>query len=88
MLTYKKRVEKCQYFTYIFKFCVQVLECGWSARRAPSLVLLYTICRNMYLWLQKDPNNVCAIHCLVRLRFLGGSNLNLLSRDDRNMFDC
>ncbi|XP_033637106.1 cyclin-G-associated kinase-like [Asterias rubens] len=46
------------------KFNNRVLECGWSARRAPSLVLLYTICRNMYLWLQKDPNNVCAIHCL------------------------
>ncbi|XP_022105405.1 cyclin-G-associated kinase-like [Acanthaster planci] len=46
------------------KFNNRVLECGWSAKRAPSLILLYTVCRNMYLWLQKDPKNVCAVHCL------------------------
>ncbi|XP_038056283.1 cyclin-G-associated kinase-like isoform X2 [Patiria miniata] len=46
------------------KFNNRVLECGWVAKRAPSLVLLYTVCRNMYLWLQKDPKNVCAVHCL------------------------
>ncbi|XP_071954389.1 cyclin-G-associated kinase-like isoform X1 [Antedon mediterranea] len=41
----------------------KVTDCGWPVKRAPTLALLYTICRNMYLWLQKDPSNICTIHC-------------------------
>lgn len=45
------------------KFDKRVLDCGWPTKKAPTLALLYTICRNMYLWLQKDPQNVCIVHC-------------------------
>ncbi|XP_071850526.1 cyclin-G-associated kinase-like [Apostichopus japonicus] len=45
------------------KFDKRVLDCGWPTKKAPTLALLYTVCRNMYLWLQKDPQNVCIVHC-------------------------
>ncbi|NXP20205.1 GAK kinase, partial [Scytalopus superciliaris] len=41
-----------------------VSECGWPARRAPSLQNLYSICKNMHLWLKQDQKNVCIVHCL------------------------
>uniref|UniRef100_A0A8B9MB91 Cyclin G associated kinase n=1 Tax=Accipiter nisus TaxID=211598 RepID=A0A8B9MB91_9AVES len=41
-----------------------VSECGWPARRAPSLQSLYSICKNMHLWLKQDQKNVCIVHCL------------------------
>ncbi|XP_043542314.1 cyclin-G-associated kinase-like, partial [Chiloscyllium plagiosum] len=47
------------------KFHNRVSECGWPARRAPSLQNLYNICRNMHLWLKQDQKNICVVHCLV-----------------------
>jgi hypothetical protein len=44
---------------------LQVSECGWTARRAPHLHSLYTLCRNMHAWLREDPRNVCVVHCVV-----------------------
>ena len=44
---------------------LQVSECGWAARRAPSLRSLYSLCRNMHAWLRQDPGNVCVVHCMV-----------------------
>ncbi|NXV37903.1 GAK kinase, partial [Rissa tridactyla] len=41
-----------------------VSECGWPARRAPNLQNLYSICKNMHLWLKQDQKNVCIVHCL------------------------
>ncbi|KAM5192660.1 cyclin-G-associated kinase isoform 2-T2 [Mantella aurantiaca] len=46
------------------RFHNRVSECGWSGRRAPNLVNLYTICKNMHLWLKQDQKNVCIVHCL------------------------
>ncbi|NWU09145.1 GAK kinase, partial [Cephalopterus ornatus] len=43
---------------------LQVSECGWPARRAPNLQNLYSICKNMHLWLKQDQKNVCIVHCL------------------------
>ncbi|XP_037685106.1 cyclin-G-associated kinase isoform X2 [Choloepus didactylus] len=45
------------------RFHNRVSECGWAARRAPSLRSLYGVCRNMHLWLKQDPSNVCVVHC-------------------------
>ncbi|NXY18150.1 GAK kinase, partial [Atrichornis clamosus] len=49
-----------------FKFLLNlnVSECGWPARRAPNLQNLYSICKNMHLWLKQDQKNVCIVHCL------------------------
>ncbi|XP_006893653.1 PREDICTED: cyclin-G-associated kinase isoform X2 [Elephantulus edwardii] len=46
------------------RFHNRVSECGWAARRAPSLHTLYNICRNMHAWLKQDPKNVCVVHCV------------------------
>ncbi|XP_004432258.1 PREDICTED: cyclin-G-associated kinase [Ceratotherium simum simum] len=46
------------------KFHSRVSECGWAARRAPSLHSLYSICRNMHSWLRQDHKNVCVVHCM------------------------
>uniref|UniRef100_A0A6J0VCM0 Cyclin-G-associated kinase isoform X1 n=1 Tax=Pogona vitticeps TaxID=103695 RepID=A0A6J0VCM0_9SAUR len=46
------------------RFHNRVSECGWPARRAPSLQNLYTVCKNMHVWLKQDPKNVCVVHCL------------------------
>lgn len=48
--------------------CPQVSECGWAARRAPSLRSLYSVCRNMHSWLRQDHKNVCVVHCVVSVR--------------------
>ncbi|XP_036182139.1 cyclin-G-associated kinase isoform X2 [Myotis myotis] len=45
------------------KFHNRVSECGWAARRAPSLRSLYSICRDMHWWLRQDHKNVCVLHC-------------------------
>ncbi|KFR00934.1 Cyclin-G-associated kinase, partial [Opisthocomus hoazin] len=45
-------------------FYFDVSECGWPARRAPNLQNLYSICKNMHLWLKQDQKNVCIVHCL------------------------
>nr|XP_014351407.1 PREDICTED: cyclin-G-associated kinase [Latimeria chalumnae] len=46
------------------KFHNRVSECGWPARRAPNLQNLYSICKNMHLWLKQDQKNICIVHCL------------------------
>lgn len=46
------------------RFHNRVSECGWSGRRAPNLMSLYSICKNMHLWLKQDQKNVCIVHCL------------------------
>ncbi|XP_035165423.1 cyclin-G-associated kinase isoform X2 [Oxyura jamaicensis] len=46
------------------RFHNRVSECGWPARRAPNLHNLYSICKNMHLWLKQDQKNVCIVHCL------------------------
>ncbi|XP_009070379.1 PREDICTED: cyclin-G-associated kinase, partial [Acanthisitta chloris] len=46
------------------RFHDRVSECGWPARRAPNLQNLYSICKNMHLWLKQDQRNVCVVHCL------------------------
>lgn len=45
---------------------VQVSECNWQLRRAPNLRSLYSVCKNMHLWLKQDQRNICIVHCLVR----------------------
>ncbi|KAM9251285.1 cyclin-G-associated kinase isoform 5-T5 [Cariama cristata] len=47
------------------RFHNRVSECGWPARRAPNLQNLYSICKNMHLWLKQDQKNVCIVHCLM-----------------------
>uniref|UniRef100_W5MZN6 Cyclin-G-associated kinase n=1 Tax=Lepisosteus oculatus TaxID=7918 RepID=W5MZN6_LEPOC len=46
------------------RFHNRVSECGWQARRAPNLKNLYSICKNMHLWLKQDQRNICIVHCL------------------------
>ncbi|XP_029457666.1 LOW QUALITY PROTEIN: cyclin-G-associated kinase [Rhinatrema bivittatum] len=46
------------------RFHNRVSECGWPARRAPNLQSLYSICKNMHLWLKQDQKNICIVHCL------------------------
>ncbi|KAK2520334.1 Gak isoform A [Columba livia] len=46
------------------RFHNRVSECGWPARRAPNLQNLYSICKNMHIWLKQDQKNVCIVHCL------------------------
>ncbi|XP_013399366.1 cyclin-G-associated kinase [Lingula anatina] len=45
------------------KFQNRVSECGWPAKKAPSLQALFAICKNMHLWLRQNPKNVCVVHC-------------------------
>ncbi|NXP36056.1 GAK kinase, partial [Leiothrix lutea] len=52
------------YFESLLYFNSSVSECGWPARRAPNLQNLYSICKNMHLWLKQDQKNVCIVHCL------------------------
>ncbi|XP_073540946.1 cyclin-G-associated kinase isoform X2 [Phyllobates terribilis] len=46
------------------RFHNRVSECGWPGRRAPNLMNLYSICKNIQLWLKQNPKNVCIVHCL------------------------
>lgn len=46
------------------KFHNRVSECGWAARRAPSLRSLHSVCRDMHWWLRQDRKNVCVLHCV------------------------
>ncbi|XP_060080705.1 cyclin-G-associated kinase-like [Ylistrum balloti] len=48
----------------VAKFENRVSECGWAARKAPTLASLFAICKNMHLWLRQNPKNVCVLHCL------------------------
>ncbi|KAK7866852.1 hypothetical protein R5R35_006024 [Gryllus longicercus] len=47
-----------------------VVDCGWLTsaagglvRHAPPLHTLYSLCEDMYMFLQQDPKNVCIVHC-------------------------
>uniref|UniRef100_T1JLE5 Auxilin n=1 Tax=Strigamia maritima TaxID=126957 RepID=T1JLE5_STRMM len=46
------------------KFGGRVAECGWPAKRAPSLKTLFNICKNMLQWLNHSAKNMCVVHCL------------------------
>uniref|UniRef100_A0A667XJH0 Cyclin-G-associated kinase n=1 Tax=Myripristis murdjan TaxID=586833 RepID=A0A667XJH0_9TELE len=46
------------------RFHNRVSECNWQARRAPNLRSLYSVCKNMHLWLKQDQRNICIVHCL------------------------
>uniref|UniRef100_A0A674CXW5 Cyclin-G-associated kinase n=1 Tax=Salmo trutta TaxID=8032 RepID=A0A674CXW5_SALTR len=46
------------------RFHNRVSECGWQARRAPNLRSLYSLCKNMHLWLKQDQRNIAVVHCL------------------------
>ncbi|CAH1774732.1 unnamed protein product [Owenia fusiformis] len=48
----------------VAKFQNRVSECGWDARKAPTLHNLFAICKNMHLWLRQNPKNICVVHCL------------------------
>lgn len=63
-------VEACVLVTSLFQsFALfvraQVSECNWQLRRAPNLRSLYSVCKNMHLWLKQDQRNICVVHCLV-----------------------
>ena len=45
---------------------LQVSECNWPSRQAPSLHNLFAVCKNMHNWLKQNPKNVCVITCSVR----------------------
>lgn len=47
------------------KFQEQVLEFKFPGHPAPPLGLLFRICTSMESWLEADPNNVAAVHCLT-----------------------
>lgn len=53
---------------------LQVSECGWAARRAPSLRSLHSVCRDMHWWLRQDRRNVCVLHCVVSGGLPGSSS--------------
>ncbi|XP_053182021.1 cyclin-G-associated kinase [Scomber japonicus] len=46
------------------RFHNRVSECKWQVRRAPNLRSLYSVCKNMHLWLKQDQRNICIVHCL------------------------
>ncbi|XP_029998773.1 cyclin-G-associated kinase isoform X1 [Sphaeramia orbicularis] len=46
------------------RFHNRVSECNWQLRRAPNLRSLYSVCKNMHLWLKQDQRNICIVHCL------------------------
>ena len=58
----------------------RVVDCGWGiaqgvstgsvVRHAPPLHALYTLCNDMYTFLQQDPKNVCIVHCMVSANHL------------------
>ncbi|XP_014904133.1 cyclin-G-associated kinase isoform X1 [Poecilia latipinna] len=46
------------------RFHNRVSECNWQVRRAPNLRSLYSVCKNMHVWLKQDQRNICIVHCL------------------------
>uniref|UniRef100_A0A3Q4BRB1 Cyclin-G-associated kinase n=1 Tax=Mola mola TaxID=94237 RepID=A0A3Q4BRB1_MOLML len=46
------------------RFHNRVSDCNWQVRRAPNLRSLYSVCKNMHLWLKQDQRNICIVHCL------------------------
>ncbi|CAG0885639.1 unnamed protein product, partial [Darwinula stevensoni] len=46
------------------KFNARVTDCGWPAKRAPSLVTLYSLCQSTYDFLAMDPRNIAIVHCI------------------------
>lgn len=60
------------------KFEVKVMERGWSAKKAPALASLFSLCQSMYTWMKQHEDNVCVIHCLVRSLHLIRALRNLI----------
>ncbi|XP_070563738.1 cyclin-G-associated kinase-like [Ptychodera flava] len=54
----------CQRTYRTLKLNNKVSEYSWPTKKAPDLRTLFLACRNVYLWLQKDPKNVAVVHCL------------------------
>ncbi|PVD23615.1 hypothetical protein C0Q70_16888 [Pomacea canaliculata] len=54
----------CQRSYRAAKFENRVSECGWVQGKAPTLTLLFAVCKNMHLWLRQNPKNICVVHCL------------------------
>ncbi|ELU08049.1 hypothetical protein CAPTEDRAFT_20343 [Capitella teleta] len=46
------------------KFQNRVSECGFPAKKAPPLTTLYSVCKNMHLWLRQNQKNICVVHCM------------------------
>ena len=58
-------VYNCSQRCYrVAKFQNRVSECGWSGKRTPPLGLLFSICKNMVLWMRQDQKNICVVHCM------------------------
>lgn len=55
-VTFRHRIDVCG--------SLQVSECGWAQKKAPTLANLFAICKNMHLWLRQNPKNICVVHCL------------------------
>ena len=56
----------CPLFCFLLPTSLQVSECNWPSRQAPSLHNLFAVCKNMHNWLKQNPKNVCVITCSVR----------------------
>uniref|UniRef100_A0A8D8VCG1 Cyclin-G-associated kinase n=1 Tax=Cacopsylla melanoneura TaxID=428564 RepID=A0A8D8VCG1_9HEMI len=43
----------------------RLVDCGWGGpiKRTPPLAALYSLCRDMYEYLNQHPANVCIVHC-------------------------
>ncbi|NXJ03356.1 GAK kinase, partial [Odontophorus gujanensis] len=63
-ISFSVNVQSYNVVFHVFCLSLEVSECGWPARRAPNLQNLYSICKNMHLWLKQDQKNVCIVHCL------------------------
>ncbi|XP_076811741.1 cyclin-G-associated kinase-like isoform X1 [Clavelina lepadiformis] len=46
------------------RFHHRVVNLGWTARNAPTLHTLFTLCKHIIQWMKKDTSNVAVIHCL------------------------
>ncbi|KAL1459931.1 hypothetical protein WDU94_011876 [Cyamophila willieti] len=44
----------------------RLIDCGWGGpiKRTPPLAVLYSLCQDMYEYLNQHPANVCIVHCL------------------------
>lgn len=49
----------------VFFPSLEVSECCFADKKAPSLEQIFACSKNMYLWLRQDPKNVCVVHCSV-----------------------
>ena len=47
------------------KFHNNVVDFGFPDHHAPQLHMLFIICKGLQEWMDKDPQNVLAVHCKV-----------------------